>query len=261
MIIARAIRALALQMKWTMLRYAPFEPRLWASIGELYRYAETAAAPRAPLTIYPGAAGLRHGSAGISQDDDAVGVQRRRPLAAQAGYRRTDSRLRRKLISSSRRSPFPARSTVSTRRGTSARCACSPSRQRPNLYYFGPGDAAAKLSRIIPVLEKTGTLPSGCEPRRARTPEKMVARACSGTCVIYWSDEPPARASERRRRPVASPWCPGISSFSTSSSATTATRSTSALPARRAGSSKTSVIMDMARCFPQRPPIGCGSES
>jgi hypothetical protein len=29
-----------------------------------------------------------------------------------------------------------------------------------NLYYFSPGEAGAKLSQIIPLLEKTGTLPA-----------------------------------------------------------------------------------------------------
>jgi len=53
--VARGVRALAVQVKWTMLRYGPFEPRLWSSIGELYSYAEKSAFVRTELTIYPGA--------------------------------------------------------------------------------------------------------------------------------------------------------------------------------------------------------------
>src|SRR6185503_6277241 len=42
-IVARALRAMAMQVKWIMLRYGPFEPRLWKAIGELYRHAEAGA--------------------------------------------------------------------------------------------------------------------------------------------------------------------------------------------------------------------------
>src|SRR5207237_6467198 len=46
-----------MQVKWTMLRYGPFEPRLWAAIGELYLYAEAGGYTTTPVTIYSGVLG------------------------------------------------------------------------------------------------------------------------------------------------------------------------------------------------------------
>ena len=50
--VARGMRALAFQVKWTMLRYGPFDARLWSSIGELYGYAEKSGFAQTEITLY-----------------------------------------------------------------------------------------------------------------------------------------------------------------------------------------------------------------
>ena len=42
-IVARALRALTLQMKWTLLSYSPVDVRIWGEVGRLYFFAETKA--------------------------------------------------------------------------------------------------------------------------------------------------------------------------------------------------------------------------
>ena len=54
MVVARALRALTLQLKWQLLRYGPVDPRVWAQMGKLYAYAEERGFAATPVVIYPG---------------------------------------------------------------------------------------------------------------------------------------------------------------------------------------------------------------
>jgi hypothetical protein len=52
-IVARALRALALQLKWTLLRYGLVEKRIWAHLALLYRLAQERGMTDKPIAIYP----------------------------------------------------------------------------------------------------------------------------------------------------------------------------------------------------------------
>ena len=196
LVVARAIRALAMQVKWIMLRYGPFEPRLWASVGELYRYAEKGGFATATLSVYPGV----HGSGTVEQEylkvmmlwassADVLSPLKQEIAERTVAYLATSFRLA--------KAPF-----------SGAIYCFDPSRDRrpvrlfgapvggDNLYYFSPGDAAAKLTAVIPTLEKTGAVPSDFV-LGGSYPGEMVLAVFKHLC-LYWSDKPPARASERR---------------------------------------------------------------
>ena len=53
-VIARALRALTLQLKWSLLRYGHIEDHIWGELGRLYRFAETQHNSMSPIEIYPG---------------------------------------------------------------------------------------------------------------------------------------------------------------------------------------------------------------
>lgn len=53
MIVARALRALTRQMKWTQLRYSPIDASVWSVIGRLYFFAETKGICTQAVKIYP----------------------------------------------------------------------------------------------------------------------------------------------------------------------------------------------------------------
>jgi hypothetical protein len=195
-IVARSIRALALQVKWTMLRYAPIEPRLWASIGELYRYAEAGGFITTPLTVYPGV----QGSGTVQQEylkmmmlwassADVLSPVKQDIAERTVAYVASSFQLAKE--------PFPGAiySFDPLRDKRPVRIFAAPGTAE-NLYYFSPGDAAAKLSAIIPALEKTGMLPSDVNLGATYLGE-MVLSVFRHLC-LYWSDEPPARLSERR---------------------------------------------------------------
>jgi hypothetical protein len=56
-IMARALRALTLQLKWALFRYGPVEPRIWGGIAGLYRLAEQRGVADGVIAIYPGERG------------------------------------------------------------------------------------------------------------------------------------------------------------------------------------------------------------
>src|SRR5262249_36335814 len=53
-IVARAIRALRLELKWSLLRQGPVDSVLWKLAGTLYGFAEEAGLATDNLRIYPG---------------------------------------------------------------------------------------------------------------------------------------------------------------------------------------------------------------
>ncbi|HYH42856.1 MAG TPA: hypothetical protein VD867_12820, partial [Burkholderiales bacterium] len=62
--VTRALRTLALEVKWTMLRYGPFDAKLWSSVGELYALARKAGFADTPITLQPGP----HGTTSVDQE-------------------------------------------------------------------------------------------------------------------------------------------------------------------------------------------------
>ncbi|HYH43381.1 MAG TPA: hypothetical protein VD867_15520, partial [Burkholderiales bacterium] len=66
----------------------------------------------------------------------------------------------------------------------------------PGSSFFGPGEATTKLAEVIAAIQKTGALPSSLilgAPYPAETVLSVLRHM-----ALFWSDTPPARASERR---------------------------------------------------------------
>lgn len=193
---ARALRAMGMQLKWIMLRYGPFDPRLWRSIGELYGHAEEGGFTSTTLQIYPGA----HGTGTIDEEylkimmlwassvDMLLPLKQEvaeRLVAQFAGAFRTE-----KQPSAGAMYWFdhagdkpPARLMGSTAAGT-------------DVHYFGPGDARSSILEIAAVIEKTGEVPSTVILSGIYPPQ--IVLAVLRHLSVYWSGTPPARTSERK---------------------------------------------------------------
>ena len=194
--VARGVRALAVQVKWTMLRYGPFETNLWSAIGELYGYAEKGGYASAALTIYAGPQGassveneyLRVMMVWASSADVLPPLKQEIAERTVAHFV-TSFKLAKDPFPGALYSFDPARDKPPIRLfGTPA--------PAPHMTYFGPGDAPAQLAGLIAVVEQTGALPSTVNlgpPHPAETVLGVLKHL-----AVYWSDKPPARASERR---------------------------------------------------------------
>jgi hypothetical protein len=195
-VVARAMRTLAMQVKWTMLRYGPFSTQLWSSIGELYRFAAKSGFAETPLTIYPGTQGT-----GTVQQEFlrvlmlwASSADVLPPLKQEIAERAIAHFSKFFKLGSA---PFPGSLYV-----------FDPARDKPpgrlfgnppagtDLTFFGPGEAPPKLQEVIGIVEQTGGLPSTVN-LGALYPTDTILSVLRHLAV-YWSDKPPARASERR---------------------------------------------------------------
>jgi len=91
---------------------------------------------------------------------------------------------------------------------TGAMYSFDPGRDRPpvrrfgnpaaaaDMCFFGPGEAPAKLNEVIAAVEQTGALPSNVVLGAPYAAEAVLG--VLKHLAVYWSDKPPARASERR---------------------------------------------------------------
>jgi hypothetical protein len=195
-ITARALRALAAQVKWTMLRYGPFEPKLWRSIGELYRHAESSGFAKTPLTIYPGL----HGTGTVEQEYLKV-------LMLWASSADVLPPLKQEIAERTAACVAPA-FRVAKAPYPGAMYFFDSSAERPpkrllgdlppgkTLSFFGPGEAAPKVAEFMATIEQTGNAPS--ELTLGATYPAETILSVLKHLAVYWSEKPPGRASERR---------------------------------------------------------------
>ncbi|MEK7876777.1 MAG: hypothetical protein AAB325_11360 [Pseudomonadota bacterium] len=196
-IVARALRALTLQMKWTLLRYSPVDVRLWGEVGRLYIFAEHKGFATEAIEIYPGAHGqstvqrefLKTMMLGVSANHGLNPVQQEIAGRAVAHFGK---------MFALQLQPGPGCSfcfDLAQRKPPTL----VPQGFEPNLTtrYFGAGGALATLDALIQEIHQRGGVPG----------EFNLGANFDGDLVLstlqhlarHWSDEPPTRRSARRK--------------------------------------------------------------
>jgi hypothetical protein len=197
MIVARAMRALSLQLKLQLLRYGPVAPRVWEEYGKLFAYAEEKGFAATKVEVYPGSIGEST-------------VQREFLKGLILAISSTDSLLPMKLEVAERLvaqfSEFfviqrqPGKGChyfidISTGKGPARMV--SRLQMTPGLRFFGPGSAAQELEKLVTVLQADGVVPSSVNLGGDFDPE--VVLEVLRHLGRYWAPVPPARGEERRR--------------------------------------------------------------
>lgn len=196
MIVARGLRAGALQLKWHLLRYGPVEPGLWGDLCKLYAYAEDKNIAQAKVEVYPGKFGestaqrefLKSMMLSISSTDslNPIKLEVTERIVAQF----SESFILQKQ---------PAKGAhyfVDLAASKSPARMIQRIEMKSSLRFFGPGAAAAELEKLIVQIRADGAVPSwinlggNYEPESVMDVLKHLAR--------YWAPTPPARAEERR---------------------------------------------------------------
>jgi hypothetical protein len=179
-----------------MLRYGPFDARIWSAIARLHQVSMDGRFEDLPIAVYPGA----HGQGTVRQEylkalmlwassADVLPPVRQdiaeRVIAAYANAFEL------------RPDPFPG-----------AFYAFAPEQARPpwrlfgnpnvvaGAHYFGPGDAHAKLTQAIASLEESGVMPSDLNLGRTYPVDAVLG--VLKHLALYWGERPPVRLSERR---------------------------------------------------------------
>ncbi|MGE0560067.1 MAG: hypothetical protein AB7E73_03340 [Burkholderiales bacterium] len=195
-IVARSIRVLTLQLKWLLVRYGPVDPRIWAAIGRLYQFAEASGFAGAEVAIYPGA----HGGGSVQQE---------LLKALMLSVSSTDglSPLRQEIAERAV-AHFAPGFRVAAQPGPGCgycfdiaagkpplRIVGAPPAQ-PTARFFGAGAALAQLQKVEAAIRETGAIPSGVY--LGGSYDNDVVLAVFRHLAAYWSDDAPARGTQRR---------------------------------------------------------------
>lgn len=196
MVVARALRALTLQLKWQLLRYGPIDQRVWEQMGKLYAYAEEKGFATAPVVVYPGKFGEST-------------VQREFLKGVMLNISSTDSLLPAKLEIAERIvaqfSEFfvmnrqPAKGChyyFDLNEGKLPARVMSRLQMTPGLRFFGPGSAAQELEKLLATVKADGVVPSNINLGGTFDPEVVLETLRH--LARYWAPIPPARSEERR---------------------------------------------------------------
>ncbi|HXF65685.1 MAG TPA: hypothetical protein VNK67_03160 [Burkholderiales bacterium] len=194
-IAARGLRALAMQLKWTLLRYGPVEPRLWSDLSRLFQLAERKGFAQEVVAIYPGA----HGASSTQREllralmlcassTDGLHPQRQEIAERVVAHFAESFRLSAQAEGCTHCFDLAApRAPARLYKGA------APS---PTMRFFGAGEALARLERLAAQVGQTGAPPS--DVNLGGSYHKDVIAGVLGHLAQYWSDNPPARSSERR---------------------------------------------------------------
>ena len=193
----RAIRALTLELKWALLRYAPVDPTLWGRLGALYAQAEKAGFAQKSCTVY----------AGMGPEST---VQREYLKALMLSMSATDGLLPRKAEVAERIvADLCAHFVLSAERRKDCHyyvdlaVAQPPARlagraaSAPTMRYFGPGTGCDAAAKLIAAITNSGAMPS--DLNLGGNYEPSLVTEVLHHLARYWAPMPPARAQERRR--------------------------------------------------------------
>ena len=193
-IVARALRALAMQLKWTLLRYGLVERRIWTHLALLYRFAEEKSLSEKTIAVYP----VPHPKTTVKQEFlkalmlPASSLDGLTPVKQQIAERTVAHFAESFLLSMEAEGCTHSFDLAAPR--PPARLV--PAAAEPGLLYFGAGKALAGLDQLTEQVAARGGV----------THDYGLGTNCHKDEVIpvlrhlaqYWSDTPPARNSERR---------------------------------------------------------------
>ena len=194
-IVARAMRAMSQQLKWSMLRYGPVDASLWENLGRLYALAESKGFTDKAVALYD-----------AGQGETSAREELLRILMLSAGS--VDSMTPEQVEIAERSVALFARDFVLAAE-PEAGCTHvfdltarkSPARPHgasieSSVRYFGAGAALAAMSRLRGILLTEGALPSEVNFGADYDP-KAVAEVWRHL-MQYWALSPPERASDRQ---------------------------------------------------------------
>ncbi len=196
-LVARAMRAQVLQIKWILMRYGYVSDIYWATVAKLYGYAEAAAFLDDAIEIYPAAQGrssvrqefLRTMMLGVSSTGGLSPVKQNIAERAIAHFSKS-------YVSATQATPgcnfffdlhggmSPARVLADAPRGA-------------RLFYFGAGQALDAAQSAVDAVNETGKLPADVPLDTGENVDHVADTLLH--LAFNWEKELPARDSVRRK--------------------------------------------------------------
>lgn len=195
LMVARALRALRVQLKWCLLRYGPVESRIWKDMTRLYQIAEKRGFADSSIAVYPG-----------SSPDGTVKAEFLNGLMLSASSTDGLSPIRQE-IAERLVTNFSGAFRMSTRADGCTHCFDIASPRPPvrlfkgaesssGLIFFGPGTALGTLEELSARIRENREIPP--EVDLGGSYRKEIVTGVAQHLASYWGAYPPTRASERR---------------------------------------------------------------
>jgi len=194
-IVARAVRALTQQLKWTLLRYGPIEQRIWTELAWLYRLAEQKGYADTVTTIYPGAYG--------------TGSVKREFMKAMMLFASSPDGLPplKQEVAERAVAHFSEWFVVSDRQADCTHCfdlqtTLPPVRlfkgvdAKATQRFFGAGQSIDRLEQLTGQIQKNGVVPGDVNLGGSYNKDLVVS--VLSQLAQAWSESAPARGSERK---------------------------------------------------------------
>ena len=195
-IVGRALHAIRQQLKWSLLRYGPLDGLIWSDLGALYGFAEAKGFAQLVVPLYEGA------PAGTSAHLETlktvmlavVSTDSLPPAHIEIAERSVALFAAHYLID---REPTPACPYVFdlAMGRPPGRVHSGLSTTEASLRYFGPGQAADEVNRVLGSLLNEGVLPSDVSLGADYEPQAIAD--VWRHLLQYWAPTPPQRSSIR----------------------------------------------------------------
>lgn len=196
-LVARAMRAQVMQIKWILMRYGYVGDSYWSTVAQLFERAQAGGFVDEVVDIYGGT----HGKGSVRQEflrTLMLGVSSTGGLspARQNIAERAIAHFSRSFVSSAE--PLSGCNFFFDLNG-----GLSPARvlaQAPadaRLFYFGAGPALEEVQKALEMIEETGALPSQLNLNTGTRDEEVTDTLLH--LAFNWNKELPARDSERRK--------------------------------------------------------------
>jgi hypothetical protein len=195
LLLARALRALAAQVKWMYVRYGPMDQSVWGVIAKIYALAETRKFAQSAVTLYPGIPGettpeqefLKAIMLSASSPDSLL------PLEIELCER---------LIAHVC-AAFTLRLDlqpdiaywIDLAAGQPPVRLARPPQHAPTLRFFAAGKALVELESLIAAIKGTGAVPPQVNLGGTYPAETVLD--VLNHLALYWSPKPPERKHQR----------------------------------------------------------------
>ena len=197
LLLARALRALAAQVKWMYVRYGPMDQSVWGVIAKVYALAETRKLAQSAVTLYPGIPGettpeqefLKAVMLSASSPDSLLPLEMELCERLIAHFC-TSFTLRLDLQPDIAYWIDLATSQAPLR-------LARPPQHAPTLRFFAAGKALENLETLIDTIKSTGNVPAQVN-LGGSYPAETVLDALNHL-ALYWSPKPPERKHQRHR--------------------------------------------------------------
>jgi hypothetical protein len=191
----RAVRALAAQLKWQYMHYAPGAANVWETLGRVYRYAEAKKIHRETVLLYPGVP--------LSSSAEREFMQVLMLAASSPDcLMPLDIELAERIVAhfsasfliSDVHQPQVTYQWIDLASGLPSKRLTQTPPASPSLRFFAPGAANEQIDSLIRVLEK-GAVPADLNLGGSYEAAKVLG--VLRHLKMYWAATPPVRKNDR----------------------------------------------------------------